>query len=70
MRKDQTYAPMMTALAGALDGLGPEAPAAHRVGLMREFLTFVDAEMDDVAQRWLAHRRTIEPTSVGPDVAR
>ena len=26
MRKDQTYAPMMTALATALDGLGPATP--------------------------------------------
>jgi predicted transcriptional regulator len=60
MRKDQTYAPMMTALAGALDGLGPDAPAAHRLWLMREFLTFVDAEMDGLAERWLAHRRAIE----------
>ncbi len=60
MRKDQTYAPMTTALAGALDGLGPAAPAAHRLWLMREFLVFVDQEMDGLAQRWIARRSELE----------
>jgi hypothetical protein len=60
MRKDQTYGPMLTALGGALDGLGPEAPARHRLWLMREFLAFVDQEMDGLAVRWLARRRELE----------
>jgi hypothetical protein len=62
---------MMTALSGALDGLGADAPAAHRLWLMREFLAFVDGEMDGLAQRWLAHRRELEDdTRATPDVVR
>ena len=71
MRKDQTYAPMMTALDSALGGLGAEAPAAHRLWLMREFLAFVDEEMDGLAERWLARRRELEDdTRATSDVAR
>jgi hypothetical protein len=60
MRKDQTYTPMMAALDTAIDGLGARSPAAHRLWLMREFLAFVDAEMDGLAERWLARRRELE----------
>jgi hypothetical protein len=60
-RRDQMYEPLITALSGALGGLGPEAPAAHRLWLMREFLTFVVSEMDGLAERWLAHREQIDP---------
>jgi hypothetical protein len=60
MRKDQTYAPMTTALTTALLGLDEDAPARHRLWLMREFLDFVDAEMDGMAQRWLVHREELE----------
>jgi hypothetical protein len=59
-RRDQTYGPMLTALGGALDGLGPDAPPRHRLWLMQEFLTFVDAEMSKLTERWLAHRRELE----------
>jgi hypothetical protein len=70
MRKDQTYGPMLTALNGALDGLGAHAPAAHRLWLMREFLAFVDEEMDGLAERWLARRRELEnDTRAASDVA-
>lgn len=60
MRKDQTYAPMMSALTTVLDGLGEDASARHRLWLMREFLAFVDAEMDGLAERWVVHRRRLE----------
>ncbi len=65
MRRDQTYAPMMTALATALEGLGSGAPAPHRLWLMREFLVFVDDEMDGLAERWLARRRDLEEGGAG-----
>jgi predicted transcriptional regulator len=65
MRRDQTYSPMMTALATALEGLGSGAPAAHRLWLMREFLVFVDDEMDGLAERWLARRRELEEGAAG-----
>jgi predicted transcriptional regulator len=70
MRKDQTYLPMMTALTSALDGLDEGAPARHRLWLMREFLDFVDAEMDGLAERWVAHRRDLEAARDTTDVAR
>ncbi|WP_370865052.1 GbsR/MarR family transcriptional regulator [Nocardioides agariphilus] len=60
MRKDQTYAPLMAALDNALEGLGEKDPAAHRLWLMREFLAFVDAEMDGLAERWQLRRRELE----------
>ena len=38
---------------------------------MREFLAFVDEEMDGLAERWLAHRRELEDdTRTTSDVAR
>ena len=37
---------------------------------MREFLAFVDAEMDGLAERWLAHRRDLEAGRDTTDVAR
>ena len=70
MRKDQTYAPMLTALTSALDGLGEDAPARHRLWLMREFLLFVDAEMDGLAQRWIAHRKALEEQAATRPVSR
>ena len=75
MRKDQTYSPLMAALDNALEGLGEEDPAAHRLWLMREFLAFVDAEMDGLAERWQGRRRelegdTLHDTPSGFDVAR
>ena len=69
--RDQLYAPLVTALSGALDGLGADAPAAHRLWLMREFLEFVVAEMDGLAERWLEHRRELEKDTPNSfDVAR
>ena len=61
MRKDQTYAPMVAALGTTrCGGLADGAPAAHRLWLMREFLAFVDEEMDGLAERWLARRAELE----------
>ncbi len=60
MRKDQTYAPMLAALGTAMRGLAADAPARHRLWLMQEFLTFVDEEMDGLAERWLARRAELE----------
>jgi DNA-binding transcriptional regulator GbsR (MarR family) len=70
MRRDQTYTPMTSALTAALDGLDETAPARHRLWLMREFLDFVNAEMDGVAERWEAQRRDLEATRDTTDVAR
>lgn len=60
LRTDQTYGPMRTALAAAIEGLGADAPAHRRLLLMREFLTFVDAEMAALARRWVQRRDEIE----------
>lgn len=60
MRKDQTYAPMLTALATTIGALGPASPAHRRLVLTREFLAFVDKEMDALAGRWERKRRELE----------
>jgi DNA-binding transcriptional regulator GbsR (MarR family) len=69
MRRDQTYAPMTSALTAALDSLDESAPARHRLWLMREFLDFVNTEMDGVAERWQVRRRDLEATRDTTDVA-
>jgi predicted transcriptional regulator len=60
MRRDQTYGPMLAALSTAIDGLDVGAPSRHRLVLMKEFLSFVDEEMDALAKRWLRRRRQLE----------
>ena len=60
LREDQTYAPLIAALDGALEGLAPDAPARHRLVLMREFLLFVGEEMRSMVDRWAVRRAEIE----------
>jgi DNA-binding transcriptional regulator GbsR (MarR family) len=59
MRKDVTYGPMHEALTRVVDDLGPDAPAHLRLALAREFLLFVDREMDGLAARWERHKRRL-----------
>ncbi|MEP6817134.1 MAG: MarR family transcriptional regulator [Marmoricola sp.] len=59
MRKDVTYAPMVAALDRAIDGVGSEVPARRRLELTREFLLFVDTEMDGLARRWERRKRQL-----------
>src|SRR6478735_12225011 len=56
MRRDQLYAPMVAALTRGLATLGVDSPAHRRLVLTREFLTFVDAEMTSLADRWEKRR--------------
>lgn len=68
LREDQLYAPMIAALDDALDHLDSGSPPYRRLRLMREFLVFVGAEMEGIAERWLAHRATLDrarPTATG-----
>jgi DNA-binding transcriptional regulator GbsR (MarR family) len=60
LREDQTYAPLVAALDGALESLPPDAAARHRLVLMREFLLFVGEEMRSMVDRWAARRAEIE----------
>jgi DNA-binding transcriptional regulator GbsR (MarR family) len=60
MRRDQAYAPILRALQAAVDDLGTDAPAYHRLMLTAEFLRFVDAELEQLAVRWAAHREEFE----------
>ena len=62
MRKEQTYAPMLAALGAAVESLGPGHPAHRRLVLTREFLVFIDREMDALAERWDERRAEIEAT--------
>src|SRR6478672_4477750 len=52
MQRDQLYAPILSALVGARDVVGPSSRAGERVQLSVEFLEFVQREMGDMAQRW------------------
>ncbi len=52
MRHDQIYGPIRSSLEHALVAMGPDAPAHVRLSLTREFLVFVEAEMDALAGRW------------------
>jgi predicted transcriptional regulator len=56
LREDQLYAPMIAALDDALAHLDSGSPTYRRLRLMKEFLVFVGAEMEGIAERWLAHR--------------
>lgn len=58
--KDAAYVPMIKALDEGLAALAPGTPAHHRLLLMREFLVFVSAEMDGIAERWQVRRRELE----------
>ena len=60
MRKEQTYAPMLAALSAAEESFGPGHPARRRLVLTREFLVFMDREMDSLAERWNQRRAEIE----------
>jgi DNA-binding transcriptional regulator GbsR (MarR family) len=59
MRRDQIYAPMVTALTRGLESIGSDSSAHRRLLLTREFLTFVDQEMTALADRWDVRRAEI-----------
>lgn len=52
MHTDQVYAPMLSALARALEELPADDPAHRRLRLSQEFLTFILEEMGSLQQRW------------------
>jgi DNA-binding transcriptional regulator GbsR (MarR family) len=60
MNAQQQYAPMFSALDQALADLPAADPARRRLVLSREFLAFVDAEMQGLAARWDTRRQQLE----------
>jgi len=60
VRREHMYAPILRALQGALDTLGPDHPSYRRLMLTAEFLRFIDAELAELADRWTAHREEFE----------
>ena len=52
MSHDQIYGPIKASLEHSLTTLGPDAPAHRRVAMSLDFLHFVEAELDDLAQKW------------------
>lgn len=54
MQHDATYAPMLAALDDAIEGLDPASSEHRRLFVMREFLRFVGAELDEIGARWAA----------------
>lgn len=55
---DQTYAPIVAALADGVDHLGVGTSAGDRLQLSKEFLEFVTAQMDGMLDRWEDYKRT------------
>src|ERR1700710_1012663 len=60
VRRDRLYAPLLRALASALDDHGPGHPAAQRIRLSAEFLRYVDAELGKLADGWAARKQELE----------
>jgi DNA-binding transcriptional regulator GbsR (MarR family) len=52
MRHDQIYGPIKASLDHAVSALGPDAPAHRRLALTRDFLYFVEDELDSIAAKW------------------
>ncbi|MBM6402885.1 transcriptional regulator TrmB [Phycicoccus sp. CSK15P-2] len=57
MQKDQIYAPMLTALVAARHSVGDTTRAGERIQLSVEFLEFIQAEMDAIAERWERYKK-------------
>lgn len=52
MRHDQLYGPIKASLDHALAELGDEAPARRRLALTRDFLAFLEEQLDEIGDRW------------------
>lgn len=59
MRRDQVYAPMIAALAEGLGTVERGTPAYQRMLVTREFLAFVNEEMQELAAKWERRRREL-----------
>lgn len=55
---DQTYAPIVAALADGVDHLGVGTSAGDRLQLSKEFLEFVSSQMEGILDRWEDYKRT------------
>ncbi|WP_340538360.1 GbsR/MarR family transcriptional regulator [Nocardioides sp. GXZ039] len=58
---DQIYAPIRAALTAAAGGLD-DGRARQRILLAVEFLEFMSAELDGIAERWEEHKRRLADT--------
>jgi predicted transcriptional regulator len=59
MRRDSVYGPMITALTAGLADVPPGTPTHQRMLVTREFLAFVNEEMQALAERWERRRRDL-----------
>lgn len=60
LRLSQTYAPLMSALGGAIGSLDKDSGVRRRLVLSREFLSFFLTELEAIGDRWSAHRAEVE----------
>ncbi|HYG95084.1 MAG TPA: helix-turn-helix domain-containing protein [Nocardioides sp.] len=58
-RERLTYGPMIDTFSTALDGMAEDDPARRRLLLMREFLHFVEEELDAMGARWEERKRSL-----------
>lgn len=59
MKRDQVYAPMISALTAGLSAVGPNTPAHQRMLVTREFFTFINEEMTALADKWEQRRQEL-----------
>jgi DNA-binding transcriptional regulator GbsR (MarR family) len=60
VRRDRLYEPLLRALDSALAERAPGDPAYQRIRLSAEFLRYVDAELDKLAEGWAHRKRALE----------
>ncbi|QKE85613.1 MarR family transcriptional regulator [Arthrobacter sp. NEB 688] len=56
VQKESVYGPLVLALAAGRDAVGAGTRAGERLQLSVEFLEFVMAEMEQMAERWERHK--------------
>jgi DNA-binding transcriptional regulator GbsR (MarR family) len=56
MRRDQVYAPMIAALTAGLEAVPAGTPAHQRMLVTREFMAFVNEELQALADKWEQRR--------------
>lgn len=59
LRRDQVYGPMIAALTAGLTAVDPDTPAHRRILVTREFMAFINEEMQALADKWDVRRREI-----------
>jgi hypothetical protein len=52
MRHDQIYGPIKASFDHAVASLGADDPAHRRLALSRDFLYFLEEQLDEIGEKW------------------